>query len=131
MHASRRLCLRSLSRATRALPLLALFLLPTTSRAQTAPFAQLDDVEAGYTNLGIYPIRPMAFDSSTFELFTVNVGMSTVLRFTQQNLFGGPAPQPWQVPANPVSIGIWQEPQSGGGTLRRLVVVCRGDHAAV
>lgn len=114
------------------LPTLVLLSLPASSHAQTAPFKALDNIESEYTLLGAYPIRPMAVDPVTSDLFTLNVGLSKVLQFRTQDLPTGVPFQTWQVPAQPVSIGIWNETLPGnGGIARRIVVVCRGDHVAV
>lgn len=90
-------------------------------RAQDEYF-HLDNVEGTWIDLGLPPVRPMAYDQSTLELFALNAHDSTL------QVFGtfGPPTHTWRLPWGPRSLALY-DAGPDATPRQRVLVVCAGD----
>ncbi len=88
----------------------------------TAPYFDVDNLQAPYTNLSVTPYRPMAVTADNLHFYAVNTHFGSVRFFD----FATSTQSTWRTPAGPVSIAIWDRHPDG---IERLLVVSRGSHS--
>jgi hypothetical protein len=91
----------------------------------TEPYALVDNQQADWTNLNLYPFRAMAWTADGTHLYAVNTHDSTVRHF-DYSAGNPPTMLEHRVPWGPVSVAIYDAHSDG---IDRLLVVCRGTHA--
>ncbi len=100
----------------------------------TADYVHKDNVEGAWVQLANFPVRPMAFDTSSIGgIWVVDQPNNAVVHFANGNVNLSAPDATYPTPWNPVSVAYWAGPNASPNFTSddELVVACRGSWCVV